>query len=150
MNIRYRQVAHLVAGTILSAQAAAQQTAAAPSAVTGQMGSLIIGMLLILAVIAATAWLLKRISPRTYGLSSILRVVGGVAVGQRERVVIVEVGSTWLVVGVAPGSVTALHQMPRATERGDANAPAAAHQPFAHWLSKFVAMRGGDQTGPQK
>ena len=85
MNVRHSLVAHLATGMMLSATAAAQQTAAAPSAVKGQLSSLLIGMLLILAVIVATAWLLKRIAPRTYGASSVLRVVGGVAVGQRER-----------------------------------------------------------------
>jgi len=32
--------------------------------------------------------------------------------GQRERVVIVEVAGTWLVLGVAPGQVSKLHELP--------------------------------------
>ncbi len=150
MNVRHSLVAHLATGMMLSATAAAQQTAAAPSAVKGQLSSLLIGMLLILAVIVATAWLLKRIAPRTYGASSVLRVVGGVAVGQRERVVIVEVGAIWLVVGVAPGGVTTLHQMPRAVEAGDAAAPSPEHRPFAHWLNKFAEMRAEHRTDPRQ
>jgi flagellar protein FliO/FliZ len=43
----------------------------------------------------------------------LLRVIAGTAVGTRERVVVLEVGSTWLVLGVAPGRVTALAEMPR-------------------------------------
>ena len=33
-------------------------------------------------------------------------------VGQRERVVVVEIGNTWLVLGIAAGQVRALHTMP--------------------------------------
>ena len=42
-----------------------------------------------------------------------MRVVAGTAVGSRERVVVLEVADTWLVLGVAPGRVTALAEMPR-------------------------------------
>ena len=70
-----------------------------------------------------------------------LRVVAGAAVGQRERVVVVEVGSTWLVLGVAPGSVTALHQMPSVALDAQTAAPGAAIPPFAHWLKKFMEKR---------
>jgi flagellar protein FliO/FliZ len=39
--------------------------------------------------------------------------VGGIAVGSRERVLLLEVGEHWLVVGVAPGSVTGIATLPR-------------------------------------
>ena len=39
--------------------------------------------------------------------------VGGIAVGSRERVVLLEIGEHWLVVGVAPGSVTGIATLPR-------------------------------------
>jgi flagellar protein FliO/FliZ len=35
------------------------------------------------------------------------------ALGQRERVVLVEIGDDWLLLGVAPGQVSALHTGPR-------------------------------------
>ena len=55
------------------------------------------------------AWLLKRFARGSWSLpAGAIKVIGGVAVGQRERVVVVEVGGTWLVVGVAPGQVRAL------------------------------------------
>jgi flagellar protein FliO/FliZ len=36
-------------------------------------------------------------------------------VGQRERVVVVEIGDDWLVLGVAAGQVRALHTLPAQT-----------------------------------
>ena len=110
-------------------------------AATGQLVTLVIGMAFVLAVIAGAAWLMKRISPRALGNGSALRVVAGAAVGPRERVVIVEVGATWLVLGVAQGSVNQLHQMPREEV---SNAPPAAHTaaaPFAQWLARMIEKR---------
>lgn len=73
----------------------------------------LLGLGLVLAAIAGTAWLLRRFTPGRIAASGSLRVVGGVAVGPKERVVLVDVGDTRLVLGVAPGHVSTLHQMPR-------------------------------------
>ena len=120
----------------------AQQTAATTSgALTGQLISLMMGLAVVLAVIGAAAWLLKRMAPRNYRDAGVLRVIAGTAVGQRERVVVVEVGATWLVLGVTPGSVNALHQLPRQTM---AEPAAAAGEPraFATWFKHMLEKRG--------
>jgi flagellar protein FliO/FliZ len=129
-----------------AADLAYAQTSTATSAVTGQVTSLIIGLLLVLAIIGATAWLLKRLAPATCGSSNLLKVVAGAAVGQRERVVIVEIGTTWLVLGVAPGSVNTLHQMPRIADDGHAPVASAAVAPFVLRLRQFINKRTGNPT----
>jgi flagellar protein FliO/FliZ len=134
------KIAAFAAACGASAHAFAQQ--AATGAVTGQLVSLVVGMAAVLGVIAGAAWILKRVAPRTYGSASVLRVVAGTAVGQRERVVVVEVGSTWLVLGVAPGSVNALHQMPSVALDAQPVASTVANTQFAHWLKKFMEKRG--------
>lgn len=78
------------------------------------------GLALVVAAIVATGWVLKRIGP-TQSAGGLLRVVGGVMVGPRERLVVVEVGEQWLVLGVAAGSVNLLHTLPR-PEAGAAQA----------------------------
>lgn len=116
----------------------------APSVIGGsQIFSLFAGTLFVLAVIAGIAWLLKRIAPRGYGAGGVLRVVAGTAVGQRERVVVVEIGSSWLVVGVTPGSVNLLQQMPRIETAGGADAVAAPSTAFAAWLKQIMEKRNG-------
>lgn len=88
----------------------------APVATTTSFISLLqvlLGLGLVLAAIAGSAWLLKRLGPGQVSASGALRVVGGVAVGPKERVVLVDVGDTRLVLGVAPGHVSTLYQMPR-------------------------------------
>jgi hypothetical protein len=68
-------------------------------------------------------------------------VVAGAAVGQRERVVVVEIGSSWLVVGVAPGSVNLLQQMPRAEMPAAAAAAPLPSTAFAAWLKQVMEKR---------
>jgi flagellar protein FliO/FliZ len=77
------------------------------------MWQMFFGLALVLALMVGSLWILKKlVAPRGEN-AGLLRVVAGTAVGARERVVIVEVGSTWLVLGVAPGRVSALAEVPR-------------------------------------
>lgn len=86
---------------------------AAPAPVFGGVLQVGLALLLVIAAIAATAWLLRRFGPAHLAGGSAMRIVGGVMLSQRERLVLVEIGETWLVVGVAPGQVSAVHSMPR-------------------------------------
>lgn len=90
----------------------AASAGASPPADSGML-QVMLGLGLVLAVIAGSAWLLKRFGGMPRGSANAIKVIGGSAVGQRERVVLVEVADTWLVIGVAPGHVTALHSMPK-------------------------------------
>lgn len=94
------------------AQAAQTVTAPAPD-YGGSMVQMLLGLAVVLALMVGALWLIKQLTQRRGGPSSLLKVVAGTAVGPRERVVIVEVGTTWLVLGVAPGRVTPLAEVPR-------------------------------------
>lgn len=75
-------------------------------------GSLIqttLGLLVVLAVIGGAAWAFKRFSGFQAGAQGKLKVVGGISLSARERVVLLQVGNQQLVVGVAPGQIQTLH-----------------------------------------
>jgi len=76
------------------------------------LGQVTLVLILIIGIILLCAWLFRKLNGTSLGHSKLLNVVGSVAVGQRERVVIVEINDTWLVLGVAAGHVTKLHDMP--------------------------------------
>jgi flagellar protein FliO/FliZ len=112
--------------------------APSPGPGLGNVLQVTLGLALVLAMVAGAAWLLRRLGVGPVRKSGPLQVVGGVPVGQRERVVLVEVRGTWLVLGVAPGQVRALHSMPR-PEAADAEVPAAdASNAFAAWLQRTM------------
>lgn len=93
---------------------AAVTTEVAPAvSAAGSLLQVFIGLVAVLLLIGGAAWVAKRLGMTQVGASSLLRVVSSASVGTRERVVVVEVGESWLVVGVAPGSVNALMTLPR-------------------------------------
>ena len=73
-----------------------------------------------------------------------IKVLGAAAVGPRERVVLVEIGEQVLVLGVAPGSVTRLHDMKRSElplPADTAGIAAPAGKAFAAWLKQATERR---------
>jgi flagellar protein FliO/FliZ len=123
--------------------AAPPQTPPLPSSPVSLSGVLqvLFGLAIVLGTVAATAWLLKRLAPGQVSAGGAIKLIGGIAVGPKERVVVVEVGETWLVVGVAPGQVTALHNMPRIANLPENNALAGADQRFPVWLKDVMNRR---------
>jgi flagellar protein FliO/FliZ len=70
------------------------------------------GLLLILLLILGGAWLFKRYGSLPMGGKGLVKVIGGASVGARERVVLIEVENSRLLLGVAPGQVRTLHRLP--------------------------------------
>ncbi len=70
------------------------------------------GLAVVLALIFLCGWAARRLGLRQPGSGRMLKVVSSAMVGQRERVVVVEIGGSWLVLGVAAGQVRALHTLP--------------------------------------
>jgi flagellar protein FliO/FliZ len=79
------------------------------SNVTAGLLQTTLGLLLVLALIIGIAWLVKRFGQVQSGVQGKLKVVGGVSLGTRERVVLLQVGEQQLVLGVAPGQIRTLH-----------------------------------------
>lgn len=107
----------------------------------GSLLQVFIGLVAVLLLIAGTAWVAKRFGVTQGGASSLLHVVSSASVGTRERVVVVEVGDTWLVVGVAPGSVNALMTLPRGEIKSSATPGLNAS--FAARLNQMIEKRRG-------
>ena len=102
----------------------------------------VIGLGVVLAALVGGLRLLKRLSIAHGATAGGLRVVAGASVGPRERVVLVEVEDTWLVVGVAPGQVNALHQMPKG--KLAAAPPAQAGNDFRAKLKQILERKHAD------
>jgi len=73
--------------------------------------SALLALGLVIGLILALAWLLRRL-PGT-GLRPIdgVRVVAGITLGSKERAVVVDIDGRQLLLGVTPGSITLLHTL---------------------------------------
>lgn len=100
----------------------------------------IAGLGIVLALIAGAAALLKRVTPGRFSANTLLKPVATLAVGPRERVVVIEMGETWLVLGITSNSVTTLHTLPKG-ELPALPATAAERNAFAALLRR---ARGSD------
>jgi flagellar protein FliO/FliZ len=107
----------------------------APGVSAGTMLQTGLGLLLVFGLLFAAAYLLRKFNPgRGFGRNGPLRVVGGLMISTRERIVLLEVGDVWLVVGVGPGQIRTLHTMPK----GEALPGTPDEKPFGQWLKQII------------
>ena len=133
-----KKIIVLIATCVLSQSVWAED--ASHISATASLAKMGFGLLAVLAVMMLIAWGLKRAMPNGLGQNAVAKIVGGVSVGSRERVVVVEVAGRWIVVGVAPGQVTSLANIEQGASFDQALNSASAQTtpipPFAQWLNK--------------
>lgn len=125
---RHHPLGRLFAAVALAPQAA---LAASPTPVAaGQAVQVAAGLALVLLLIAAAAWAARRLQGlRPHGHGRI-RILEGLAVGAREKLLLVEVDGSRVLLGMCPGRIATLH-----TFAGESPPPPS----FAHALD---AARG--------
>ncbi|HUO19559.1 MAG TPA: flagellar biosynthetic protein FliO [Steroidobacteraceae bacterium] len=112
---------------------AAPQTApAAHAGGLGGLGEVTLALLLVLGAVFALAWVLKRV--RTFGsrVGGALDVLAQLPLGQKERAVLIRVGTAQVLLGVAPGRVSTLYVLPEPLDlkAPPAGSAGAANSPF--------------------
>jgi flagellar protein FliO/FliZ len=131
--------AHALAASVVGCPAIARAAAPAPDAANaGSLLQATLGLARVLALIIGVAWLARRFTPGAMRGGAPLTIVASQAVGQRERVVVVEVADQWLVLGVAPGHVSSLGTLPK----GSLSPTTPATTPFSSALSRALGRRG--------
>ena len=64
---------------------------------------------IVLVSVVGLAWMMRRFGRLQASANGNLRMIDGLALSTRERIVLVQVGDTQLLLGVAPGRVDTLH-----------------------------------------
>lgn len=105
----------------------------------GQFFQVFLALMAILLFILILAWLLRRIGQIPFAGSGAIRILAGVSLGQRERAVLVQVGETQLLLGVAPGRVQTLHVLDQPVVAADSK---VAGERFAEKLSAVLKREG--------
>ncbi len=72
---------------------------------TLEIAAVLVGIIMLILILG---WLIKRIGRFPTAGKGIVRILGGVSLGPRERVVVLEAGDKRILVGVAPGRVQTL------------------------------------------
>jgi flagellar protein FliO/FliZ len=85
---------------------------AVPSLGVGAVLQTLLGLAIVIAFVFGCAWLARKFGVAGTKRTGLVKVIGGASLGNKERVSVVEIGDTWLVLGAAPGNVRLLHTMP--------------------------------------
>ena len=85
-------------------------TATAPGSVEYLL-KVTFGLAVVVALIFMIAWAFKRFGQLPLGGGEQFKVVASLVVGQRERLMVVEIGGEQVLIGVAPGQLVKLHDI---------------------------------------
>ncbi|MAZ88226.1 MAG: flagellar biosynthetic protein FliO [Cellvibrionaceae bacterium] len=73
------------------------------------MLQVLLGLLFVIGLVFALAWILKRVGQGTLVASQQMKVVAALPMGTRERIALVEVGGQHLLLGITPTQINTLH-----------------------------------------
>ena len=80
-----------------------------PTDVSGSLLKVTFGLLFVVAAIFASAWFFRRFSSMSSVPSDSLKIIGGLNIGNREKVILVQVGKEQVLIGVTPSNINTLH-----------------------------------------
>ncbi len=98
--------------------------------------AIVIGLMLFLAFIV------KRWAPLQTNNKLGLKLVASLSIGQRERIVIIEVADQWLVLGVSAQSINTLHSLPK--QESETPVAHSKEIAFSQWLKKTLEKQNSE------
>ncbi|TKJ68018.1 flagellar biosynthetic protein FliO [Pseudomonas sp. CFBP13508] len=111
------------------------------SGVAGQLTQLVFGLLLVLGLIFFLAWLLRRVQQAgPAGKGQVIELIGSRALGPRDRLMLVQVGNEQILLGLSPGTITALHVLKEPVE-----VPSASEKATPEFAQHLLKILGKDQ-----
>ncbi len=104
------------------------------------MGKTATVLFALVAFILLCAWLLKKFGlERAPGTGNpALKVIASKAVGTKERVVVVELEDTWLVLGVGAGRIDKLHERPAPPPTAETEVQPGENSGFAERFARAL------------
>jgi flagellar protein FliO/FliZ len=123
----------------LPAMAAEPAASMNSSGMGTQMTKLLFGLLLVIGLIFLLAWLLRRMQQLNPRGNQAIKLISSHALGPRERLVLVQVGSEQVLLGLSAGRITPLHVLEEPVHLPDAE---PANPEFAQRLMELL---GRDQ-----
>ncbi|WP_456406895.1 flagellar biosynthetic protein FliO [Thiolapillus sp.] len=120
----------------------AAETTASGSSMRADLGEQLVqvlgGLGIVLAMVMLLAWLAKRFSHSRLSGAHGMRLLGGLSLGAKERIVLVQVGDKQLLLGVAPGQLQTLHVLEQPIQLPEKPAAVSDNHSFANKLAKLL------------
>lgn len=141
MSPRMAAVVAIASVAVVGGAAALGATGDATGLPGASLARIVVGTLIAFGLLLLAAkWL-----PKFGGIGGIrsdsFRVVAALPVGQRERVVIVQVGDQQVMLGVAPGRVGMIRELDEPLAERDASAASMAGMTPQNWLNRVIGKQ---------
>jgi len=107
---------------------------------SGQILQLVLGLVLVLGLIFLLAWALRRVQQASPRGAQAIELISSKALGPRDRLVLVQVGSEQILLGLSPGSITALHVL-----KEPVSSVAKTEQATPEFAQRLMELLGKDQ-----
>ena len=69
------------------------------------------GLLIVVVVILALAWLARKFNLNQHSQGGLIKIIAGLPLGTRDRIVLLQVGEEQILVGLTPGRIEKLHTL---------------------------------------
>ncbi len=132
----------LLLSASLAVAATAASSAPPPISTSGSLLQVILALALVLAMMLAAAWFFKRIGLINFKQQLPVKVIGGLNLGNRERVMVIEVANQWLVLGITSQQISTLATLDKQDDLLTQASPPQNHMVFADWLQKKLNKSG--------
>jgi len=109
-------------------------------------GQIMLSLVLVLLIIFLAAWILRRYSRFPGVADGNLKVIGALSVGQRERILLLQVGQAQILVGVTSSKITTLHQLEEPVKVKD-NVPMSSQ--FSKRLQEALKPKSKSKESPK-
>ncbi|MFH6569330.1 MULTISPECIES: flagellar biosynthetic protein FliO [Pseudomonas] len=132
--------------SVLAAEPVANATVAAPvvgASIGGQLTQLVLGLLLVLGLIFALAWLLRRVQQTGPRQGQVIELISSRALGARDRLVLVQVGNEQILLGLTPGRITPLHVLKEPVQ-----VPGTAQSATPEFAKRLMEILGQQKDKP--
>lgn len=106
----------------------------------GQLTQLVLGLLLVLGLIFALAWLLRRVQHAGPRHGQMIELISSRALGARDRLVLVQVGNEQILLGLTPGRITALHVL-----KEPVSVPGPTEQATPEFAKRLMELLGNQK-----
>jgi flagellar protein FliO/FliZ len=116
---------------------------ATSSSLSSQLGQMLLGLLLVIGLIFMLAWLLRRVQSIGPRGTQVIKVLASQALGPRDRLVLVQVGTEQVLLGLSAGRITPLHVLKDPVHLPDSE-PASAE--FAQRLMELLGKDPKDKA----
>ncbi|MBT8434083.1 MAG: flagellar biosynthetic protein FliO [Gammaproteobacteria bacterium] len=96
------------------------------------------GLLLVVMVIFVLAWLVRKFNLNQQSQNGLIKIIAGLSIGTRDRIVLLQIGEEQILVGLTPGRIEKLHTL---SQPLDAPAGQLASSSFAEKFNRVMGER---------